>query len=140
MASGVYNIFKAEIMKGTFALLTDEIRVALMTSSHSFNATHTTWSNVSTNEITGATAVGYDTPGFVLASAAVTVDGGTRGKFTGAGITWSTSTITARHIVLHDVTAGNRLICSIDLSTDYISSAGNFQITWDASNGILTIT
>ena len=51
MTSGIYNRFKANLMNKEVDLEADTIKVALLNNSHSFTATHNTWSQVSANEL-----------------------------------------------------------------------------------------
>jgi hypothetical protein len=139
MASGIYNTFKAELMKGTFNLGTsgDTIKVALMTTTHAFTSTHDAWANVSANEVTGT---GYTAGGQALANQAVTVDdANNRGKWDADDLTWANSTITAYHAVIYDTSASNYLIGSIDFGGAQSSSSGNFIIQWD-TDGIINLT
>ena len=59
-----------------------------------------------------------------------------------ADVVWSSSTITARYVVLYKDTgtsATSQLIAYFDLGADVSSTAGAFTITWDAT-GVLTFT
>lgn len=134
MASGIYNRFKANLMNKIVDLEADVIQVALMTTSHSFLATNTVWTDVSSNEITGT---GYTANGVVLAGAAVTEAATT--KFDGTDTAWTTATFTAYHAVLWDNTiATDDLICSFDFGGAKTVTAGTFTIQWHA-NGIITL-
>jgi uncharacterized protein YjiK len=135
MASGIYNVFKGNLMKKEVNLHTggDTIKVALLDNSHSFTATNTVWSNVSANEISGT---GYTEDGATLGSQAVTV--GATTKFAGANTSWSSATFTAYHAVLYDVTNSNSLICSFDFGGAQEVTAGTFTLQWHA-DGIISI-
>lgn len=142
MASGVYNIFKSEVMKGTCNLGTDTLKVALLTSSHSFAAssvTNDTWADISANEVSGT---GYTAGGATLTSLAVTVDNtDNEGVFDAADVTWSSSTITARYAVIYDDTVtspADMIIACFDFGSDQSSSSGDFTIQWSAE-GILNL-
>lgn len=134
MSSVVYNNFKEEVLKGTFNLASDTIKVALVTSSYMPNIdSHTTYSDI-TNEVSGT---GYSSGGATLANKTVTQDDSNeRGVFDADDVSWTSSTITAKGAVLYDTTASNKLICYVDFGTDYTTVAGTLQITWSAS-GIL---
>lgn len=137
MASGIYNNFKTELMKGTFDLVNDTVKVALMNTSHAFTPTHDTWANVSANEVTGT---GYTTGGQTLQTKTVTVDdANNRGVWDAADLTWANSTITAYHAVIYDTSASDALIGSIDFGGAQASSSGNFIIQWD-TDGIINLT
>lgn len=138
MASGVYNEFKADILKKVHDLVNDTVKVALLTSSASFDADNDNWADISANEVSGT---GYSAGGAALGSKTVTTDNtNDRASFDGADTTWSTSTITARFAAVYDDThASDRLICLFDFGSNQSSSAGNFTIQWHA-NGILLLT
>jgi len=136
MASGVYERFMANLMDKLVDLGTggDAIRVALLDNSHTFTATHNTWSQVSANEVSGT---GYTANGELLGSQTVTQ--GTTAKFDGADTVWTTATFSAYHAVLYDDTlAGDDLICSFDFGGIQTVTAGTFTIEWNAS-GIITL-
>lgn len=134
MASGVYNRFKANILNKETDMEGDTIRVALLDNSHSFTATHNTWSQVSANEISGT---GYTANGEALANKAVTQASTT--KFDADDTSWTTASFTAYHAVLYDDTMTNDdLICSFDLGGAQTVTAATFTLQWD-SDGIITL-
>lgn len=140
MASGIYNIFKSEVMKKSIDLVNDTIKVALLNSSHSFSpssVTNSAWSDVSANEIVG---VGYSAGGIALTGKAVTADNvDNEGVFSADNANWPASTISARHAVIYnDTTTPKYLIASIDFLETKNSSNGNFLIQWDAE-GIINL-
>lgn len=71
-----------------------------------------------------------------MANTTVTQDNtGDQSVFDADNVTWATSTITARGAVLYKstgVAANDNLITYLDFTTDRISTAGNFTLTWDA--------
>ena len=140
MASGVYNQFKAEVMKGTLDLVADTVKVALMGSVHSFNPDDTGWAAVSANEISGT---GYTAGGQALANQTVTQDDvDDEGVFDADDVAWTDATFTAYHAVLYDDTPtspADPLICSIDFGGAQTVTGGTFTIQW-AEEGILNIT
>jgi len=139
MASGLYNIFKSEVMKGTFDLVNDTVRAKLLDNSHSFAASSVTndqWADISANEISGT---GYTADGEALASKTVTVDNvDNEGVFDAADEAWTSATFSAYHCVLDDTTA-NFILASIDFGGVQTVSSGTFTIQW-ASEGIINIT
>jgi hypothetical protein len=135
MASGIYNRFKANLMNKEIDLEADTIKVILLTSSHSFTATHNVKVDVVTNEL--ATAGGYTAGGATLANKAVTQAATT--KWDGDDTSWTSASFTAAHAVIYDDTMANDdLICSIDFGGNQTVSAGTFLIQWHA-NGIITL-
>lgn len=139
MANAIYNSFKRDIMDGSIDLNTDDIQVALVTSSYTPNIdTHDNFDDI-TNEVSGT---GYTAGGADLANEAVTVDTtDDEGVFDADDVTWSSSTITARGAVLYKNTgtpSTSKLICYFDFGSDKVSSSGNFTIAWNAE-GILNL-
>ena len=135
MASGIYNRFKANLMNKVVDLEADTINVALMSDSHSFDSSHTSWANVSSEEIP---ATGnYTSGGMALSSPSVTEAYAT--KWDAEDTQWTDATFTAYHAVLYDSTAADNLICSFDFSGAQTVSSGTFTIQWNAS-GLITLT
>lgn len=134
MASGIYQRFKANLFNKEVDLEADTIKCALMDNSHSFTATHNTWSQVSANEISGS---GYSANGEDLANGAVTQAATT--DFDADDTAWTSATFSAWHAVLYDDTlAGDDLILSIDFGGEQQVTGGTFTIQWNAS-GIITL-
>ena len=140
MANQIFNSFKRDVINGSIDLDTDTIKLMLVTSAYTPNIdTHTKRSDV-TNEVTGT---GYTAGGVALANKTVTVNNTTdKGVFDADDVTISTATITARGAVLYKSRGGassaDELICYLDFGSDITSTAGNFNITFDAT-GILTL-
>lgn len=140
MASGVYNRFKTNLLRGLVDLAgsgSHIVNVGLLNSSHSFNADHNYWTTISGNEVSGT---GYSAGGQALTGKTVTQDDtDDEGVFDADDTTWSSSTITAAHAALYDNTLTTKdLICSFDFSGNQSSSNGNFTIQWH-SEGIINI-
>ena len=135
MSSGLYDCFKEDLFGGTVDLDSDTIKCALLTSSHSFTQTNTTWANVSANEISGT---GYTAGGVELSSKTISVSSGVA-RWDAADATWLTSTFTARHAVLYDTTNSSSLIASIDFGGDQTISVGTFTVQW-STGGIMALT
>lgn len=140
MASGIYNQFLTEIMKGTYNLNdSDTVQCALLDNSHSFDATAVGWATVKTNEISGT---GYTGSGSTLASTAVTQDDvDNEGVFDAANVQWQSATFSAYHAVIWDDTPSDPadpLICSIDFGGVQTVTNGTFTIQWD-DEGIINI-
>ena len=120
------------------SILSQTIKVALVTSSYSFNQeTHDYFDDI-TNEVSGT---GYTAGGATLASK--TCAEATRvTTFDAADTSWSSSTLTARGAVVYyasGTASTSLLICFIDFGADKSSDNGTFEIQWNAS-GIFTIT
>jgi hypothetical protein len=118
--------------------LSDTIKVALTTSPYTPNQDDHDFFNDVTNEVTGT---GYTAGGATLGSKTLANTNNVC-KFDAADTSWSTSTLTARRAVIYKDTgtaSSSPLLAWVDFGADVSSSAGTFQITWDAA-GILTIT
>jgi len=133
MASGVYTVWKTEIMKKTVDMVNDSIKAILLNNSHSFSAANSAYSDISANEL--ATEGGYTQNNKTLGSTAVA-----SAAFDAADTAWTSATFTAYHCVLYDDThASDILICSIDFGGAQTVTSGTFTIQWNAS-GIITLT
>lgn len=146
MAAGSVTVYSpAALSLGTagFNLSSDTIICALLGNGYTPNATtHTLWSDVSAQEVTGT---GYTAGGIALTSQSWTTSAGTA-TFTAANVTWANSTITARYAVLvrragASLVAGDRLLAYVDLTGGgtISSTSAAFTIQWNAS-GIFTLT
>lgn len=135
MTSGIYTSFKTNLMNKVLNLASDTINCALLTSSFSFLASNTVWSNVSANEISGT---GYTTGGVALSGLSVTASG-TSAVWTASNAVWSTATFSAAFAVIYDTTVSNDLLCAIDFGGTLSVSSGTFTIQWSGS-GIITLS
>jgi len=139
-ASGLFVLTFRDILDSTQMAVdtgSDTFKCAMITNSSTPNfETHDHWSDLSGNEVSGT---GYTAGGAALTSITLGNDSGTL-KFDAADTSWTTATISsARAAVIYDDTLTNDpLICLVNFGADYASSAGTFQITWNAS-GIWTI-
>ena len=139
-ASGLFVLTFRDILDASQLAVntgSDTIKVAMITNSSTPNfETHDHWSDLSGNEVSGTN---YSAGGVALASITLANASGTL-KFDAADTSWTTATISsARAAVVYDDTLTNDpLICLVNFGADYASSAGTFQITWNAS-GIWTI-
>ena len=140
MPNAIFNSFKRDIANGSINLATDAVKIMLVGSAYTPNIdTHTKRSDV-TNEVSGA---GYTAGGVALVNKAVTMNTTSdKGVFDADDITLSNATITARGAVLYKARGGassaDELIAYLDFGADITSTAGNFNIAFDA-NGIITI-
>jgi len=140
MASGVYNQFKTEIMKGLVNVHTggDTVKVILLNNTHTFNTDQDAYSDISANEL--ATAGGYTQNTKTLASQTVTVDDtDDEGVFDAADVSWTSASFTAYHGALYDDThASNILVANFDFGGAQTVTSGTFTIQW-AAEGIINI-
>lgn len=139
----IYGQLFLQAFKKTIDLLgtPDTLKTMLCTSSYVPNQdTHVFKSDV-TNEVTGT---GYTAGGVALTTMVFTYTAGTNVVMLDADdASWAASTITARVAVVYDATPASdatRPLFVYQLSTtDIVSTAGTFTVTWNAS-GIMTIT
>lgn len=138
-----YNSFKEYVADGTFDLNTDSFKVALVSSSYTFSASHTVYADL-TNEL--STANGYTSGGAALGSVTFSQTSGTA-TFDAADTTWTASggSIVARRAVIYkDGTANARvkpLVASILLDTtpaDVTVTTGNTLTLQYNASGIFT--
>jgi len=131
MANVIYNSGRKDILAGNIDLLTDTIKVMLVTSSYTPNIDTDTKRSDVTNEVTGT---GYTAGGVALASKAVTQNNTTnRGEFDCADIVINDAEITARGAVIYKSRGGlssaDELVGYLDFGSDITSMGGDFKIT-----------
>lgn len=143
MAEGdgyIYNNFKEQVMEGAFNLLTDTIKVALVTAHSPDIDAHDDWTDASGDEESGT---GYTAGGETLGSVTVTQDDANdRGIFDGADVTWTGLDVgTPSHAIMYDDTiaapVADLLIAYWEVTT--ASNGGDYTLQWNAT-GIITLT
>ena len=138
------TLFKKDLLLGDHHLDTDDIRIALYTSSASLDAS--TDGYTTSNEITNASGSAYSAGGKQLTSVAVT-ENSTSGVFDAADPEWTSATFTARGALIYNKTLydsdNNRgAIAVLDFGGDFTVSGGTFKIVFPAataSNAIVRI-
>jgi hypothetical protein len=129
MASLIYNSAIDDIVRGAIDADTDTFKALLVTSSYTPNKdTHDKRDDV-TNEVTGT---GY-TAGGVPTACTVTKDtANDRVTLQFAAVSWATSTITARALVIYKSRGGassaDELVAYNDFGSDVSSTAGTFSV------------
>lgn len=131
MASVVYDSFLADVFSGA-ANTSHSYKAMLTTSSYTEDrGAHSKRSSI-TNEVTSAT--GY-TAGGVAVTLTASLNTTTHKLTLSIGsATWSSSTITARKLVVYRTTgtaANDNLVCCVDNGTDLVSSSSTMQ--WNSS-------
>lgn len=133
------NAFKAAFNK-QIDFDSDTVKVALVTSSYSFDQDAHDFFDDITNEVTGT---GYTAGGATLASCTVTYTGASNTlALDAADVSWSSSTITARGAVVYVSTgtaSTSPLLCFVDFGANVSTTSGTFTITWDSA-GIASVT
>ena len=128
------TLFKKDVLLGDHHLDSDNIYVALYTSSATLNAT--TDGYITTNEV--ANGNGYTTGGVALASKAVT-ENSTSGVFDADDPQWTSATFTARGALIYNKTLGDAssnsrgAIAILDFGGDFSVSGGTFRIVFPAA-------
>jgi len=138
MASGIYSVFKGNLMKKEVNLHTggDTIYVTLLAGTPTFTAGDTVYTNATELATGGGYTQGADASN-LLGSQAVTVAATT--KWDAADKAWTSATFTAYGAVLWDATNSNSLICLFDFGAAKAVSSGTFTIVWH-TDGILTLS
>ena len=113
---------KVGFLTGTYAPLTDTMKIALYTNSATLDATTTVYTTV--NEVVGT---GYTAGGNTLAGNAISSASGTA-WITFSDSSWTTATITARGALIYDSTQSNAAIAVLDFGADKTSTAGTFTV------------
>lgn len=132
-----YPLGIAACLTGDIDLNSDTIKAAIVGSGFSFNNAHQFWSEVSTHEISGT---GYTAGGATVTGVTVTVSGDIV-TVTCDDVTWPSSTLTGRGVVLYKATgaAGTSRLIAVQLSdTDISSVSGDWQFS-PAGTGLFTI-
>ena len=138
------TLFKKDLLLGDHHLDTDDIRIALYTSSASLDAS--TDAYTTSNEITNTSGSAYTAAGQQLTSVTVT-ENSTSGVFDAADPEWTSATFTARGALIYNKTLydsdNNRgAIAVLDFGGDFTVSGGTFKIVFPAataSNAIVRI-
>jgi hypothetical protein len=129
MASLIYNSAIDDMARGAIDFDTDTFKAMLVTSSYTPNKdTHDKRDDV-TNEVTGT---GY-TAGGVTTACTVTKDtANDRVTLQFAAVSWATSTITARALVIYKSLGGassaDALVAYNDFGSDVSSTSGTFSV------------
>ena len=139
------TLFKKDLLLGDHHLDTDDIRIALYTSSASLDAS--TDGYTTSNEITNESGSAYSAGGKQLTSVAVT-ENSTSGVFDAADPEWTSASFTARGALIYNKTLGDAssnsrgAIAILDFGGDFTVSGGTFKIvlpTASRSNAIVRI-
>jgi|TARA_R110002126_G_scaffold128237_4_gene270761 hypothetical protein len=137
------TLFKKDVLLGDHHLDSDNIYIALYTSSATLAAA--TDGYITTNEV--ANGNGYTTGGNALASKTVE-ENSTSGVFDAADPEWTSATFTARGALIYNKTLGDAssnsrgAIAVLDFGGDFAVVGGTFRIIFPAataSNAIIRI-
>ena len=137
ISQAMSTLFKKDVLLGDQHLDTDNIYIALYTSSATLNAT--TDGYITSNEV--ANGNGYTTGGNALASKTV-IENSTSGCFDAADPEWTSATFTARGAMIYNDTESDLAIAILDFGGDFTVAGGTFKIVFPAqtaSNAIVRI-
>ena len=137
ISQAMSTLFKKDVLLGDQHLDTDNIYIALYTSSATLNAT--TDGYITSNEV--ANGNGYTTGGNALASKTV-IENSTSGCFDAADPEWTSATFTARGAMIYNDTESDLAIAILDFGGDFTVAGGTFKIVFPAqtaSNAIIRI-
>lgn len=129
MASLIYNSFLEDLARGAIDMDTDTFKVMLTTSAYTEDKDAHLKRSAVTNEISGT---GY-TAGGATATITVTKDtANDRLDITLGGVSWPTSTFTARKAVYYKSRGGassaDELVAVIDFGSDVSASGATFSL------------
>lgn len=130
ITTAVCNSFKKELLEGVHNFLLtggDAFKVALYTSAATLSKSTTVYS--ATNEASGT---GYTAGGAALTRINPALSGDSA-VVDFADYTWSTSTITARGMLIYNSTDSNKAVSAHDFGSDKSSSGGDFTIQFPAA-------
>ena len=128
------TLFKKDVLLGDHHLDSDNVYIALYTSSATLSAA--TDGYITSNEV--ANGNGYTTGGNALSSKAVT-ENSTSGVFDAADPEWTSATFTARGALIYNKTLGDAssnargAIAILDFGGDFSVSGGTFKIVFPAA-------
>ena len=135
----LFQEFAANLGAENFIFASDDINVALFTTSRAFAADDASPAYSSTNEVSGT---GYDAAGATLASQTYNEASGVA-TFDGANITWSQNasgfTGATSALIYDDTNATDMAIGWVDLGSAVSQQDGDVTISWSGS-GIFTVT
>lgn len=142
MAEGditIYNNFKEILMEGSIDLVSDTVKVALVTGYTIDVDAHDNWDDVSANEESGT---GYTAGGEALANKTVTQDDtDDEGVFDADDVTWSGLDVgTPSHAIIYKdsgTPSTSPLIAAVELGV--ASNGQDYTIQWGAE-GIINLT
>jgi hypothetical protein len=131
------TIFKSDILAGAHAPA-DVYKIALFTSTATWNSASTVY--VTTNEVTGT---GYTAGGATLSTFATGSSGTTAWLDFTVDPTWTTATFTCASCIIYNTSKTSRILAVIDFGGNSTVSAGTFTIVLpvaDATTGLIRLT
>ena len=145
ISQAMCTLFKKDLLLGDHHLDTEDIYIALYTSSATLSAA--TDGYVTSGEITNSSGSAYTAGGKQLTSVTVT-ENSTSGVFDAADPEWTSATFTANGALIYNKTLGDAssnsrgAIAVLAFGGDFTVSGGTFKIVFPAataSNAIVRI-
>ncbi|EFL52813.1 conserved hypothetical protein [Solidesulfovibrio fructosivorans JJ]] len=137
MANLIYPAFKRSLGDGVFALASDTLRLALLTSAHTPNAGHTVYADLAEQEVSGT---GYTSGGKALAGVTWTLSGDAA-VLDADDPSWTEATVTARFAAVYaDKTVGaltGPLVCLLDFGEEKGVTGGTFTVQFDTGGVVV---
>lgn len=138
MANCMYASFKEGLGNGLFALGSDSLNCALLTSAYVPDTAHAVFADVAGHEASGT---GYTSGGALLGGVTWGVSGAAA-VLDAVDPTWAGATVTARYAVIYKSGAAGSLtdplVCLLDFGADKGVTGGTFSVVFDAA-GILVL-
>ena len=135
--------FKAELYQGVHDLLTDNIKMALYTSSANIGADTTVY--VTDGEVSGT---GYPAGGISVTGATVSTSGGIA-YVNFDNVVWGTMSVTIRGALIYNTTPSansnantaltNAAVAVLDFGSDKTATAGDFTIIFPTATNTTAI-
>jgi hypothetical protein len=128
MASLIYNSAIDDMARGAIDFDSDSFKAMLVTSSYSPDKDSDDKRNDVTNEVTGT---GYSTGGVACACTVTKDTANDRVTLQFAAVSWASSTITARALVIYKSTgtsSTDALVAYNDFGSNVSSSSGTFSV------------
>ena len=129
------TLFKKDLLLGDHHLDTDDIYIALYTSSATLNAT--TDGYTTSNEISNASGSAYSAGGKALTSPTVTLSG-TTAFVDFADVSWTSASFTANGALIYRQDGGaptDDAVVVLAFGGDFTASNGTFTIQFPAAGG-----
>lgn len=115
--SAAAKMFNSDLNSG------DSFKMALLTSSGTFNAAHTLYSDVSANQITGT---GYSSGGVAVTVGPATSDS-SKAEFPITAALWTSATFAFQNAVVYE-TAGGALLMHLAFDAEQNVAGQDYQI------------
>lgn len=126
----------------TDALAAETDYVALFTNTLAYdplNVAHTTYTQIAAL-FTEASGTGYTAGGKALTTTSGYIGATNASALTAAATAWTiTTNLTCRYAVIYDFTS-KKIRAVVDLGGDKTVTSGTLTITWDATNGIISVS